>query len=71
VRADKGFGTEQMLALGKAMKDFGPASSEFASVPIGNPSFPVKGIGSTVQWDAKKAKRLFEALREDKPLAPA
>ncbi|MGX8276183.1 LCP family glycopolymer transferase [Streptomyces sp. PBSH9] len=71
VRADKGFGTEQMLALGKAMKDFGPASSEFASVPVGNPSFPVKGIGSTVQWDAKEAKKLFRALREDKPLAPA
>ncbi|WP_455680156.1 LCP family protein [Streptomyces griseus] len=71
VRADEGFGTEQMLALGKAMKDFGPASSEFASVPVGNPSFPVKGIGSTVQWDAKKSKKLFQALREDKPLAPA
>jgi LCP family protein required for cell wall assembly len=71
VRADKDFGTEQMLALGKAMKGFGPASSEFASVPIGNPSFPVKGIGSTVQWDAKKAKKLFQALRDDKPLAPA
>ncbi|MYT81234.1 transcriptional attenuator, LytR family [Streptomyces sp. MnatMP-M77] len=71
VRADEGFGTEQMLALGKAMKGFGPASSEFASVPVGNPSFPVKGIGSTVRWDAAKAKKLFQALREDKPLAPA
>lgn len=71
VRADEGFGTEQMLALGKAMKDFEPASSEFASVPVGNPSFPVKGIGSTVQWDAAKAKKLFRALREDKPLAPS
>ncbi|CAM5387358.1 LCP family protein required for cell wall assembly OS=Streptomyces albaduncus OX=68172 GN=FHS32_006234 PE=3 SV=1 [Streptomyces griseoloalbus] len=39
VRADEGFGTEQMLALGKAMKDFSPASSEFTSVPVGNPSF--------------------------------
>ncbi|WP_435797154.1 LCP family protein [Streptomyces microflavus] len=71
VRADEGFGTEQMLALGKAMKDFSPASSEFTSVPVGNPSFPVKGIGSTVQWDAAKSKKLFQALREDKPLAPA
>ncbi|WNF31236.1 LCP family protein [Streptomyces sp. C11-1] len=70
VRADKGFGTEQMLALGRAMKDFSPASSEFTSVPIGNPSFPVKGIGSTVQWDAAKSKKLFQALREDRPLAP-
>ncbi|MFH9297430.1 LCP family protein [Streptomyces sp. NPDC017520] len=71
VRADEGFGTEQMLALGKAMKGFGPASSEFASVPIGDPSFPVEGIGSTVRWDAEKAKKLFQALREDKPLAPS
>ncbi|CAM5254566.1 LCP family protein [Streptomyces californicus] len=70
VRADKGFGTEQMLALGKAMKGFGPASSEFASVPVGDPSFPVKGIGSTVRWDAEKSEKLFADLREDKPLAP-
>ncbi|MFD9427616.1 MULTISPECIES: LCP family protein [unclassified Streptomyces] len=69
VRADKGFGTEQMLTLGKAMRGFSPASSEFTSVPVGNVSFPVKGIGSTVQWDAKKSKKLFRALREDKPLA--
>ncbi|MEW1616426.1 MULTISPECIES: LCP family protein [unclassified Streptomyces] len=71
VRADEGFGTEQMLTLGKAMKDFSPASSEFTSVPVGNPSFPVKGIGSTVQWDAAKSKKLFLALREDRPLVPA
>ncbi|WP_443034763.1 LCP family protein [Streptomyces sp. BE308] len=69
VRADKGFGTEQMLTLGKAMRGFSPASSEFTSVPVGNVSFPVKGIGSTVQWDAKKSKKLFRALREDRPLA--
>ncbi|MFD9356330.1 LCP family protein [Streptomyces sp. NPDC060031] len=71
VRADKGFGSEQMLALGQAMRDFTPSSSEFASVPIGNPSFPVKGIGSTVKWDEPKAAKLFEALRDDRPLAPA
>ncbi|CAM5462506.1 LytR family transcriptional regulator [Streptomyces avidinii] len=71
VRADKGFGSEQMLALGQAMRDFTPSSSEFASVPVGNPSFPVKGLGSTVKWDEAKAAKLFEALREDRPLAPA
>ncbi|WP_443067759.1 LCP family protein [Streptomyces sp. NBC_01351] len=70
VRADKGFGSEQMLALGQAMRDFTPSSSEFASVPIGSPSFPVKGIGSTVKWDEPKAAKLFEALRHDRPLAP-
>ncbi|MGW3688362.1 LCP family protein [Streptomyces sp. NPDC005125] len=69
VRADRGFGTDQLLDLGQAMRGFTPASSEFASVPISDPSFPVKGIGSTVKWDPAKSKRLFEALREDKPLA--
>ncbi|WP_443333128.1 LCP family protein [Streptomyces sp. CB02058] len=70
VRADKGFGTEQMLELGKAMRGFTPASSEFASVPLEEKGFQVKGIGSTVKWDAAKAKKLFQALREDRPLAP-
>ncbi|MFE9632197.1 LCP family protein [Streptomyces sp. NPDC006463] len=71
VRADTGFGSEQMLALGQAMRDFTPSSSEFASVPVGDPSYPVKGIGSTVKWDEPKAAKLFEALRQDRPLAPA
>ncbi|MCX4847605.1 LCP family protein [Streptomyces sp. NBC_00893] len=71
VRADKGFGTEQMLELGQAMRGFSPASSEFASVPMGNVSYPVNGIGSTVKWDETKSEKLFRALREDKPLAPA
>lgn len=70
VRADRGFGSEQMLALGQAMRDFTPSSSEFASVPVGNPSFAVKGIGSTVKWDEGKAAKLFQALREDRPMAP-
>ncbi|MFE6665984.1 LCP family protein [Streptomyces sp. NPDC057697] len=71
VRADEGFGTEQMLELGQAMRGFSPASSEFASVPLGNVSYRVKGIGATVTWDAAKSKKLFRALREDEPLAPA
>ncbi|MFF2327059.1 MULTISPECIES: LCP family protein [unclassified Streptomyces] len=70
VRADKGFGPEQMLELGQAMRGFSPASSEFTSVPVLNASHPVKGIGSTVTWDEAKSKKLFQALREDRPLAP-
>ncbi|MFF5899544.1 LCP family protein [Streptomyces argenteolus] len=69
VRADKGFGTQQMLELGKAMRGFTPASSEFASVPLEEEGYQVKGIGSTVKWDARKSKKLFQALREDRPLA--
>ncbi|MGW0122413.1 LCP family protein [Streptomyces sp. NPDC003327] len=71
VRADEDFGTDQMLALAKGMRGFTPASSEFVSVPVGDMDFEVKGIGSTVKWDAAKAQKLFQALREDRPLAPA
>jgi LCP family protein required for cell wall assembly len=70
VRADKGFGTREMLALGRAMRGFSPASSEFTSVPVGDVNFHVKGIGSTVKWDDARSKKLFELLRHDKPLAP-
>ncbi|MFF8608712.1 LCP family protein [Streptomyces sp. NPDC015346] len=68
VRADRGFGTDQMLALAKGMRGFTPASSEFVSVPVGDVAFEVEGIGSTVKWDAPKAQQLFQALREDRPL---
>ncbi|MFK8909321.1 LCP family protein [Streptomyces sp. YS-3] len=69
VRADQGFGAEEILSLGRTMRGFSPASSEFATVPIGQMSFPVKGIGSTVKWDPVKSRKLFMELREDRPLA--
>jgi LCP family protein required for cell wall assembly len=69
VRADKGFGTGELLDLGRAMRNFSPSSSEFTTVPIGQLGYDVKGVGSTVKWDKGRAERLFRALREDKPLA--
>ncbi|WP_086562003.1 LCP family protein [Streptomyces africanus] len=69
VRADKGFGTHEMLDLGRAMRNFSPSSSEFTTVPIGQMEFAAKGVGSTLKWDAVKAERLFHALREDQPLS--
>ncbi|GGM05283.1 LytR family transcriptional regulator [Streptomyces fumigatiscleroticus] len=69
VRADKGFGTDELLALGRAMRNFSPSSSEFTTVPIERMGYPVKGVGSTVKWDTAKAGRLFGALRDDRPLA--
>ncbi|MFF8387680.1 LCP family protein [Streptomyces kanasensis] len=69
VRADRGFGTEEMLTLAKAMRGFTTASSEFTSVPVGAVGVRVKGIGSTVKWDAAGAKRVFDAIRADRPLA--
>ncbi|WP_079135000.1 MULTISPECIES: LCP family protein [Streptomyces] len=72
VRADPGFGTEQMMALGRAMRGFSLASSEFASVPLSDVDHRVPGLGSTVEWDRPRAAKLFAALRADRPLsAPA
>lgn len=69
VRADHGFGSDQMMALGQAMRGFSPASSEFASVPLSDPDHQVPGLGSTVKWDRAKARELFTAVREDRPLS--
>ncbi|HLL33573.1 LCP family protein [Streptomyces sp.] len=71
VRADKDFGTNELLDLGRAMRDFSPSSSEFTTVPIGRMGHAVKGIGSTLKWDPVKADRIFQALRDDRPLAAA
>ncbi|MFI5759063.1 LCP family protein [Streptomyces sp. NPDC051569] len=70
VRADKGFGAEQLIAMNEAMRGFSPSSSEFTSVPLLGAAVAVKGLGSTVKWDPVKSKRLFQALREDRPLTP-
>src|ERR1041384_278439 len=70
VRADKEFGTGELLDLGRAMRNFSPASSEFTTVPIGRMGYAVKGIGSTLKWDDAKAARLFEALPDDRPPPP-
>ncbi|OEV05482.1 LytR family transcriptional regulator [Streptomyces oceani] len=69
VRADPGFGTSEIVALGRAMRDFTPASSEFVSVPVEDADYPVPGLGSTVKWDEGKADKLFDTLRADRPLA--
>ncbi|MFD8521382.1 LCP family protein [Streptomyces capillispiralis] len=69
VRADKGFGTDELLDLGRAMRDFSPSSSEFTTVPIAEMGHAVKGVGSTLKWDTEKSERIFEALRRDQPLA--
>nr|BBJ53121.1 hypothetical protein SAVMC3_57500 [Streptomyces avermitilis] len=68
VRADRGFGTDELLDLGRAMRNFSPSSSEFTTVPIRDMTHVVKGIGSTLKWDDAKAQKLFQSLRDDQPL---
>ncbi|WP_129296040.1 LCP family protein [Streptomyces lydicus] len=69
VRADAGFTAGDLVDLGQAMRGFTPSSSEFTSVPLRNVAQPVPGVGSTVRWDPVQAPKLFQAIREDRPLA--
>ncbi|EST31882.1 hypothetical protein N566_20455 [Streptomycetaceae bacterium MP113-05] len=69
VRADRNFGSAEMVALAEAMRGFTSSSSEFVSVPVADPNHSVEGVGSTVLWNRRKADRLFEAVRQDEPLA--
>jgi LCP family protein required for cell wall assembly len=71
VRADRGFGTDELLDLGRAMRTFSPASSEFTTVPVAGLGFVSPDLGSTLKWDPEKSERLFGALRADRPLAAA
>ncbi|MEU5897667.1 LCP family protein [Streptomyces venezuelae] len=69
VRADNGFGTDEILDLGRAMRGFSPSSSEFTTVPLSDKGTNIPGIGSTLVWHPQKSEKLFDALREDRPLA--
>lgn len=68
VRADRGFSAGELLELGRAMRDFSPSSSEFTTVPVADMAFQNKKLGATLKWDPEKSERLFQAVRDDKPL---
>ncbi|WBB58973.1 LCP family protein [Streptomyces sp. WMMC500] len=68
VRTDASLDTGAVFALGKALHGFSPGSSEFATVPVADMDHRVPGLGATVRWDEERARRLFDRLREDRPL---
>lgn len=68
VRTDASLDTGAVFALGKALHGFSPGSSEFATVPVADMDYEVPGLGTTVRWDEERARRLFDRLREDRPL---
>ncbi|MEU3755150.1 LCP family protein [Streptomyces olivoreticuli] len=70
VRADRSLDSDELIGLGQAMRNLKPAATEFLSVPIASANFPVPRVGSTVKWDEAASARLFQALRDDRPLTP-
>ncbi|WP_229328429.1 LCP family protein, partial [Streptomyces sp. UNOC14_S4] len=71
MRADPGFGSGELIALGRAVKNLTPATTEFVSVPVSSVNYVVPNVGSTVRWNEAAAARIFQALREDRPLTTA
>lgn len=69
VRADRQTKPDDLIALATGLRGgFGDRSVEFATVPVDATPFRVQGVGTTLRWDVKGAKRIFDALREDRPL---
>ncbi|WP_263105112.1 LCP family protein [Kitasatospora sp. DSM 101779] len=68
VKADKGLSTGALLDFASRLKDLSAASADFATVPVSDVDHQVPGWGSTVLWDTKAAKALFDTVRQGKPL---
>ncbi|MFF2662327.1 LCP family protein [Kitasatospora sp. NPDC058032] len=68
VKADKGLAADDLITLGTRMKDLTAGRADFVTVPLASVDHPVAGWGSTVLWDAERARELFDAVREGRPL---
>lgn len=63
-----------VTALADQLRGISPHQVRFLTVPLGNPDYLTPGGQSAVLWNEAAARRLFAALRADRPLgtpAPA
>lgn len=73
-KVQQGFGTDgvkALVTLAGALSRVPATRTEFATVPIAGFNPPMKDVGSTLRWDATKAKAMFTKVREDRPLIAA
>ncbi|MER7708303.1 LCP family protein [Kitasatospora sp. NPDC097605] len=68
VKADQGLTAHDLVTLAAGMKDLTAGQADFATVPLASVDHPVSGWGSTVLWDKERARELFDAVREGRPL---
>ncbi|MFF7646800.1 LCP family protein [Streptomyces canus] len=68
---DQGFGSGDLVELASVLSRVPLSGTEFATVPIDGFNPVIKGVGSTLRWDRKKADHVFADLRADRPLIPA
>lgn len=67
VKLDEGMSRDMLLDLAADLQDLSPKDIRFLTVPIANANFTTDA-GSSVLWDKKKAREVFEALEADEQL---
>ncbi|MER5962995.1 LCP family protein [Streptomyces sp. NPDC002057] len=68
---ERGVSIGELLVLAARLRDLPPGRMTFATVPVRGFNAAVAGVGSTVGWDEAGAAKVFERLREDRPLPAA
>ncbi|WP_432052809.1 LCP family protein [Streptomyces xiamenensis] len=68
VRADPGFGAQEMLDLAEILAGPNRTTIDYASVPVADRDHAHPDLGSTVLWNEREAAALFATLKKDLPL---
>jgi hypothetical protein len=68
VRRDKALTPGRIFQLAVELQGLTPDRTEFATVPLLHFDHRVPTWGSTLRWDAPRARALFADLRADRPL---
>ncbi|MCZ3387148.1 MAG: LCP family protein [Actinomycetia bacterium] len=67
VTLDEGMSRDMLLDLAGEIEGLTPADIRFLTVPLANVNLSTP-VGSSVQWDRKKAQVVFDSLENDEPL---
>ncbi|MFJ6723459.1 LCP family protein [Streptomyces sp. NPDC091281] len=67
----QGFSVRELVELAGALHKLPASATEFTTVPVSGFAPPEAGVGSALVWDRGRARTLFAAVREDRPLVRA
>jgi LCP family protein required for cell wall assembly len=66
IAVDNGTGLSDLVGMSSKVKPITGSGGTTGTVPIANEGYNVSGVGSSVLWDKAKAKRVFDAVNQDK-----
>lgn len=70
IAVDSGTGLFDLVGLARHSGPLSSSGGTVGTIPISHEGYDVPGIGSSVLWDSAKAKELFAAVNQDKPVPP-